>query len=136
VLRLETFFSNKSLRGLPLRHWVINRDLAGLSISWAILCKSSICVKITAHITFTEPGDIGLLHLSASHYLLCSTVPLNETCLSFLHSINLSLLTQIPLNTAAAMIQMRLVIIFLTITWLALASLSSATARFAVVLRD
>jgi hypothetical protein len=34
------------------------------------------------------------------------------------------------------MIRMRLVIIFLTITWLALASLSSATARFAVVLRD
>ncbi|KAK9846897.1 hypothetical protein MYU51_000067 [Penicillium brevicompactum] len=41
-----------------------------------------------------------------------------------------------PLSTAAALIRMRLVIIFLTITWLALASLSSATARFAVVLRD
>ncbi|KAI1829217.1 hypothetical protein DTO027I6_9885 [Penicillium roqueforti] len=36
----------------------------------------------------------------------------------------------------AAMIRMRLVIIYLTITWLALASLSSATVHFAVVLRD
>ncbi|KAJ9481648.1 hypothetical protein VN97_g11821 [Penicillium thymicola] len=33
------------------------------------------------------------------------------------------------------MIRMRLVIIFLTVTWLALASLSSATVHFAVVLR-
>jgi hypothetical protein len=41
-----------------------------------------------------------------------------------------------PLITAAAMIRMRLVILFLTITWLALASLSSAIVRFAVVLRD
>ncbi|KGO69109.1 hypothetical protein PITC_017560 [Penicillium italicum] len=31
---------------------------------------------------------------------------------------------------------MRLTILFLTITWLALAGLSSATVRFAVVLRD
>jgi hypothetical protein len=34
------------------------------------------------------------------------------------------------------MIWMRLVILFLTITWLAFASLSSATVHFAVVLRD
>ena len=34
------------------------------------------------------------------------------------------------------MIRMRLVILFLTITWLALAGLSSATVRFAVILRD
>ena len=40
------------------------------------------------------------------------------------------------LRTAATMIRMRLVIISLTITWLALASLSSAIVHFAVVLRD
>ncbi|KAJ5202918.1 hypothetical protein N7449_004997 [Penicillium cf. viridicatum] len=39
-------------------------------------------------------------------------------------------------RTAAAMIRMRLIIISLTITWLALASLSSAIVYFAVVLRD
>jgi hypothetical protein len=41
-----------------------------------------------------------------------------------------------PLNTAAALIRMRLVILSLTITWLAIVSLSSATRHFAVVLRD
>ncbi|KAJ5873081.1 uncharacterized protein N7529_005434 [Penicillium soppii] len=41
-----------------------------------------------------------------------------------------------PLNTSVAMIRMRLAILFLSITWLVLASLSSATVRFAVVLRD
>ncbi|OQE10055.1 hypothetical protein PENFLA_c097G06750 [Penicillium flavigenum] len=40
------------------------------------------------------------------------------------------------LNTADTRIWMRLVILFLTITWLAVASLSSATVHFAVVLRD
>ncbi|KAI1829879.1 hypothetical protein DTO027I6_9238 [Penicillium roqueforti] len=40
-----------------------------------------------------------------------------------------------PLNTAAAIIRMRLIIFSLTITWLAIASLSSATVHFAVVLR-
>lgn len=39
-------------------------------------------------------------------------------------------------ETAATMIRMCLVIISLTITWLALASLSSAIVHFAVVLRD
>jgi hypothetical protein len=34
------------------------------------------------------------------------------------------------------MVRMRLIIISLTVTWLALASLSSATVHFAVVLRD
>ena len=34
------------------------------------------------------------------------------------------------------MIRMRLIIISLTVTWLALAGLSSATVRFAVLLRD
>ncbi|OQD78003.1 hypothetical protein PENANT_c101G08340 [Penicillium antarcticum] len=41
-----------------------------------------------------------------------------------------------PLNTAGAVIRMRLAILFLATTWLAVASLSSATARFATVLRD
>ncbi|KAJ5776712.1 uncharacterized protein N7511_001723 [Penicillium nucicola] len=41
-----------------------------------------------------------------------------------------------PLNTSGALIRMRLVIIFLTITWLAHAGLSSAPVRFAVALRD
>jgi hypothetical protein len=40
-----------------------------------------------------------------------------------------------PLNTAAAMIRMRLIIFSLTITWLAIASLSSATVHFSVFLR-
>ncbi|KAI1829249.1 hypothetical protein DTO027I6_9985 [Penicillium roqueforti] len=41
-----------------------------------------------------------------------------------------------PPSTSAAMIRMRLVIISLAVTWLALASLSSATVHFAVLLRD
>ncbi|CAG8006059.1 unnamed protein product [Penicillium salamii] len=41
-----------------------------------------------------------------------------------------------PLNTSAATIRMRLAFFFLCITWLALAGLSSATVRFAVILRD
>ncbi|KAJ5346836.1 uncharacterized protein N7506_000089 [Penicillium brevicompactum] len=41
-----------------------------------------------------------------------------------------------PLNTSAATIRMRLAIIFLAITWLALGDLSSAIVRFAVILRD
>ncbi|KAI3188412.1 hypothetical protein CBS147311_10071 [Penicillium roqueforti] len=41
-----------------------------------------------------------------------------------------------PLNTTRAVIRLRLAILFLAITWLALAGLSSATVRFAVVLRD
>ncbi|CAG8006182.1 unnamed protein product [Penicillium salamii] len=41
-----------------------------------------------------------------------------------------------PLNTSAATIRMRLALFFLSITWLALAGLSSATVRFAVILRD
>ncbi|KAJ5895697.1 hypothetical protein N7495_007388 [Penicillium taxi] len=41
-----------------------------------------------------------------------------------------------PHNTARAVIRMRLAILFLAITWLALAGLSSATVRFAVILRD
>ncbi|CAG8393831.1 unnamed protein product [Penicillium salamii] len=41
-----------------------------------------------------------------------------------------------PLNTTGAVIRMRLFIIFLAIAWLALAGLSSATLRFAIVLRD
>ncbi|CAG8095162.1 unnamed protein product [Penicillium nalgiovense] len=40
------------------------------------------------------------------------------------------------LTTSAAMIRTRLVIASLTVTWLALASLSSATIHFAVLLRD
>ncbi|CAG7956846.1 unnamed protein product [Penicillium salamii] len=41
-----------------------------------------------------------------------------------------------PLNTSAATIRMRLAFLFLSITWLALAGLNSATVRFAVILRD
>ena len=41
-----------------------------------------------------------------------------------------------PLNTAGAVVRIRLVIFFLTTTWLAISSLSSAIVRFAVVLRD
>ena len=41
-----------------------------------------------------------------------------------------------PLNTSAATIRMRLAFLFLSITWLALAGLSSAIVRFAVILRD
>lgn len=41
-----------------------------------------------------------------------------------------------PLNTFEAVIKMRYVVIFPTAIWLALASLSSATARFPIVLRD
>ncbi|KAK9847279.1 hypothetical protein MYU51_019637 [Penicillium brevicompactum] len=41
-----------------------------------------------------------------------------------------------PLNTSTIIIRMRLPILFPAITWLALTSLSSATVRFAVVLRD
>jgi hypothetical protein len=41
-----------------------------------------------------------------------------------------------PLNTAGPVIRMRLAILFLAITWLALTGLSSATVRLAVILRD
>ncbi|KAJ5348519.1 uncharacterized protein N7506_001772 [Penicillium brevicompactum] len=41
-----------------------------------------------------------------------------------------------PLKTTGDVIRMRLAILFLAITWLALAGLSSATVRFAVILRD
>ncbi|KAI3097964.1 hypothetical protein CBS147333_9202 [Penicillium roqueforti] len=41
-----------------------------------------------------------------------------------------------PLNTSVATIRMRLALFFFSITWLALAGLSSATVRFAVILRD
>ena len=63
-------------------------------------------------------------------------VPLSDTCLNSLHSINLFLRAQNLPTTATAMIRMRLVIISLTVTWLALAGLSSVTVRFAVLLRD
>lgn len=41
-----------------------------------------------------------------------------------------------PLNTAGAVIRMRLAILFLAITWLAIAALGSATVRFVAILRD
>jgi hypothetical protein len=60
----------------------------------------------------------------------------NETCLTCLHSEKSFLAGTMPLNTSAATIRMRLAFVFLSITWLALAGLSSATVRFAVILRD
>jgi hypothetical protein len=60
----------------------------------------------------------------------------NETCLTCLHSEKSFLAGTMPLNTSAATIRMRLAFLFLTITWLALAGLSSATVRFAVILQD
>jgi hypothetical protein len=41
-----------------------------------------------------------------------------------------------PLNTFAATIRIRLAFLFLSITWLALAGLGSATVRFVVILGD
>jgi hypothetical protein len=60
----------------------------------------------------------------------------NETCLTCLHSEKSFLADTMPLNTSAASIRMRLAFLFLSIAWLALAGLSSATVRFAVILRD
>jgi Tfp pilus assembly protein PilV len=40
------------------------------------------------------------------------------------------------LNTTRAMIRMRVAFLFLSVAWLALAGLSSATIRFVVILRD
>jgi hypothetical protein len=60
----------------------------------------------------------------------------NETRLTFLPSQKSFLADTMPLNTSAATIRMHLAFLFLSITWLALAGLSSATVRFAVILRD
>jgi hypothetical protein len=60
----------------------------------------------------------------------------NETCLTCLHSEKSFLADTMPLNTSAATIRMRLAFLFISITWLALAGLSSAIVHFAVILRD
>jgi hypothetical protein len=60
----------------------------------------------------------------------------NETRLTFLHSEKSFLANTMPLNTSAATIRMRLAFLFLSVAWLALAGLSSAIVRFAVILRD
>jgi small-conductance mechanosensitive channel len=70
--------------------------------------------------------------------LTCFIIQLffNETPLTFLHSEKSFFADTMPLNTSAATIRMRLAFLFLSIIWLALAGLSSATVRFAVILRD
>lgn len=70
--------------------------------------------------------------------LTCFIIPLFlfKTYLTFLHSEKSFLADTMPVNTSPATIRMRLALLFLSVTWLALAGLSSAIVRFAVILRD
>ena len=103
------------------------------------LLRQHLCEERIVHIN-SPCSEIDLLHHSAAILYFVSlfpgTRPASPSC------IRKSVLADtMPLNTSAAMYRMRLslfplLIISLTVTWLALASLRSATVHFAVLLRD